>query len=58
MTTNERFATQIVGSYYKPQWLADHELVYAKEGVWWRVAPEFLETAHAEPQFVPNGAYP
>ena len=45
MTTNERFATQIVGSYYKPHWLADHELVYAKEGVWWRVAPEFLETA-------------
>jgi len=40
-----RFATQIVGSWSKPHWLADHELVYAKEGVWWRVPPEFLQEA-------------
>ena len=45
MTSNPLFATQIVGSYYKPHWLADHELVYAKEGVWWRVPPEQLLSA-------------
>jgi len=45
MTSTQRFATQIVGSYHKPHWLADHELVYAKEGVWWRVAPDLLEEA-------------
>jgi 5-methyltetrahydropteroyltriglutamate--homocysteine methyltransferase len=45
MTSAPRFATQIVGSYHKPHWIADHELVYAKEGVWWRVAPGLLEEA-------------
>jgi 5-methyltetrahydropteroyltriglutamate--homocysteine methyltransferase len=34
------FATQIVGSWCKPQWLCDHELVYAPEGTWWRVPAE------------------
>ena len=34
------FATQIVGSWCKPHWLADHELIYTPEGTWWRVAPE------------------
>ena len=29
--------TQIVGSWCKPQWLADHDLVYGPEGTWWRV---------------------
>jgi 5-methyltetrahydropteroyltriglutamate--homocysteine methyltransferase len=31
------FPTQIVGSWCKPKWLCDHELVYAAEGSWWRV---------------------
>lgn len=35
-----RFATQIVGSWCKPQWLADHDRVYGREGSWWRVPPE------------------
>lgn len=39
------FATQIVGSWCKPQWLADHDLAYAAEGTWWRVAPEHLDEA-------------
>jgi 5-methyltetrahydropteroyltriglutamate--homocysteine methyltransferase len=38
-------STQIVGSWSKPQWLADHELVYGEEGTWWRVAPEHLAEA-------------
>jgi 5-methyltetrahydropteroyltriglutamate--homocysteine methyltransferase len=31
------FPTQLVGSYVKPQWLADHDKVYAREGSWWRI---------------------
>jgi len=31
------FATQLVGSWCKPQWLADHDLVYGPEGTWWRI---------------------
>ena len=34
------FPTQIVGSWCKPHWLADHELVYTPEGTWWRVPTE------------------
>jgi len=40
-----RFATQIVGSWCKPHWLADHDNVYGKEGTWWRVPPEFRAEA-------------
>ena len=40
------FATQIVGSWTKPHWLADHELVYGEEGTWWRVGPQQLNEAH------------
>jgi 5-methyltetrahydropteroyltriglutamate--homocysteine methyltransferase len=32
-----RFATQLVGSWSKPQWLCDHDLVYGPEGSWWRI---------------------
>ena len=39
------FATQLVGSWCKPKWLADHDKVYGKEGTWWRVPPEFLPEA-------------
>ena len=39
------FATQIVGSWSKPQWLAEHDLVYGEEGTWWRVAPGQLAEA-------------
>ena len=31
------FPTQLVGSYVKPAWLADHDKVYAKEGTWWKI---------------------
>ena len=41
----ELFPTQLVGSWVKPEWLADHDKVYGKEGTWWRVAAEHLETA-------------
>jgi len=34
------FATQLVGSWCKPQWLADHDLVYGHEGSWWRIPEE------------------
>lgn len=37
--------TQIVGSWSKPHWIADHDLVYGPEGSWWRVAPEQLAEA-------------
>jgi 5-methyltetrahydropteroyltriglutamate--homocysteine methyltransferase len=40
MTELPLFPTQIVGSWRKPKWLANHDLVYAPEGSWWRVAPE------------------
>ena len=39
------FATQLVGSWCKPKWLADHDKVYGKEGSWWRVPPELLPEA-------------
>ena len=40
-----RFPTQIVGSWCKPHWLCDHEIVYAPEGTWWRVPEEFRAEA-------------
>lgn len=40
------FPTQIVGSYHKPKWLCDHELVYSPEGTWWKVTPDDLPLAH------------
>ena len=39
------FPTQIVGSYHKPKWLCNHELVYTPEGTWWKVAPEDFASA-------------
>lgn len=42
---DERFATQLVGSWCKPKWLADHDKVYGREGSWWRVDPEHLPEA-------------
>ena len=33
-------ATQLVGSWCKPQWLCDHNLVFGAEGTWWNVPPE------------------
>jgi 5-methyltetrahydropteroyltriglutamate--homocysteine methyltransferase len=32
-----RFATELVGSWCKPTWLADHDRVYGHEGTWWRL---------------------
>jgi 5-methyltetrahydropteroyltriglutamate--homocysteine methyltransferase len=37
MWGEELFPTQLVGSYVKPAWLADHDKVYAKEGTWWKI---------------------
>ncbi|MEM1114722.1 MAG: hypothetical protein AAGI11_22605 [Pseudomonadota bacterium] len=31
------FPTQLVGSWVKPRWVADHSKVYAKEGTWWSI---------------------
>jgi 5-methyltetrahydropteroyltriglutamate--homocysteine methyltransferase len=39
------FPTQIVGSWCKPKWLANHDLVYTPEGTWWRVPPELRAAA-------------
>lgn len=39
------FATQLVGSWCKPHWLADHERVYGEEGTWWRVGDDQLGEA-------------
>jgi 5-methyltetrahydropteroyltriglutamate--homocysteine methyltransferase len=39
------FPTQIVGSYHKPKWLCDHDLVYTPEGTWWKVSEEDLPIA-------------
>ena len=33
-------ATQLVGSWCKPQWLCDHNLVFGAEGTWWNIPPE------------------
>ena len=38
-------STQLVGSWCKPQWLADHDLVYGPEGSWWRIPPEQRDEA-------------
>ncbi len=37
--------TELVGSWCKPKWLADHDRVYGREGTWWRVPPEHLGEA-------------
>lgn len=37
---SELFSTQIVGSYHKPKWLCNHDLVYTPEGTWWKISPE------------------
>lgn len=34
------FPTQLVGSWVKPRWVADHDRVYAREGTWWSVPEE------------------
>ena len=39
------FPTQLVGSYRKPHWIADHAKVYAKEGTWWSIDREHLAEA-------------
>jgi 5-methyltetrahydropteroyltriglutamate--homocysteine methyltransferase len=43
------FPTQIVGSWTKPKWLANHEMFFAPENTWWRVPaenrPEALDDA-------------
>ena len=43
------FPTQIVGSWSKPKWLANHEMFFAPENTWWRVPeeqrPEALDDA-------------
>ncbi len=39
------FPTQIVGSFHKPKWLCNHELVYTPEGSWWKVSAEDLPSA-------------
>jgi 5-methyltetrahydropteroyltriglutamate--homocysteine methyltransferase len=45
MWSTDLFPTQLVGSYVKPAWLADHDKVYAKEGSWWRVGNDHLQDA-------------
>ncbi|ARN73168.1 cobalamin-independent methionine synthase II family protein [Oceanicoccus sagamiensis] len=45
MWKTELFPTQLVGSYVKPKWLADHNKVYAKEGTWWNVGQDNLQDA-------------
>ena len=42
---SDLFPTQIVGSYHKPKWLCNHDLVYKPEGTWWKVSAEDLPTA-------------
>jgi 5-methyltetrahydropteroyltriglutamate--homocysteine methyltransferase len=39
------FPTQIVGSYHKPKWLCNHDLVYTPEGTWWKVSAEDFPSA-------------
>ena len=43
MWGTDLFPTQLVGSYVKPKWLADHNKVYAKEGTWWSLPTEQLQ---------------
>ncbi len=45
MWSDELFSTQLVGSYVKPAWLADHDKVYAKEGTWWKFQEPELSAA-------------
>ncbi len=45
MTTTPRFATQLVGSWCKPKWLCNHDMFFAPENTWWRVAAEQLTEA-------------
>lgn len=37
--------TQIVGSYVKPHWLANHARVHDLDGNWWRPQADFLDDA-------------
>lgn len=39
------FHSQLVGSYAKPVWIADHDQAYNLHDSWWRIAPEYLEAA-------------
>ncbi|GAB3096426.1 cobalamin-independent methionine synthase II family protein [Aestuariicella hydrocarbonica] len=45
MWNTDLFPTQLVGSYVKPKWLANHEKVYQKEGTWWNVEQPLLQDA-------------
>ena len=45
MSGTELIPTQLVGSWCKPQWLADHDLAYGPEGSWWRLPAERLPEA-------------
>lgn len=37
--------TELVGSWCKPRWLADHDAVYGREGSWWKLAGADLAEA-------------
>lgn len=41
-------ATQIVGSYAKPHWLARHERLGTYDGSWWRPEPDILAEARED----------
>ncbi len=45
MSGPDLIPTQLVGSWCKPQWLADHDLAYGPEGSWWRLPAERLPEA-------------
>ena len=38
MPTAPLYPTQIVGSWTKPKWLCNHDMFFAPENTWWRVA--------------------
>lgn len=38
-------ASQLVGSYSKPEWLANHAKAYAADQPWWRISGEHLPAA-------------
>jgi 5-methyltetrahydropteroyltriglutamate--homocysteine methyltransferase len=40
--------TQLVGSYTKPQWLADHDLLLSHSEGWWRPDRPFIQEARAD----------
>ena len=42
------FPTELVGSYTKPRWLANHDLVYGPEGSWWKVGASDLAEAQGD----------